>query len=75
MASEREDLTQQIRDAASQQLQNDLTKTLNSVVARMELKGEQIVKLKRCQDLVTVYSPSCNSCISDDAGVCSSVTS
>lgn len=54
MASERQDLTQQIRDASDQQLRNDLTKTLNSVVARMELKGEQIVKLKRCQDLVTV---------------------
>jgi len=74
VASEREDLTQQIRDAANQQLQNDLTKTLNSVVARMELKGEQIVKLKRCQDLVTVCLPSCNSRISDDAGVCSTVT-
>jgi len=54
VASERQDLTQQIRDASDQQLRNDLTKTLNSVVARMELKGEQIVKLKRCQDLVTV---------------------
>ena len=53
-ASEREDLTRQIKDATDRQLQNDLTKALNSIVARMEVKGEQIVKLKRCQELVTV---------------------
>jgi len=54
-ASDREDLTRQIRDSNDQQCQNDLTKLLNSVVARMEVKGEQIVKLKRCQDMVTTY--------------------
>jgi len=55
-ASDREDLTRQIRDSNDQQHRSDLTKLLNSVVARMEVKGEQIVKLKRCQDTVTTYS-------------------
>jgi len=62
-ASEREDLTRQIKDSADPQLQNDLTKLFNSIVARMEVKGEQIVKLKRCQDMVTVcllFLPSCH---------------
>jgi len=56
--SDREDLTRQIRDSDDQQLQSDLTKILNNIVARMEAKGEQIVKLKRCQDLVTCHSTS-----------------
>ena len=59
--SEHEDLTRQIKDSRDKQLQNELTKALNSVVARMEVKGEQIVKLKRCQELVTAclsFSPS-----------------
>ena len=51
--SDREDLTRQIKDTGDKQLQNNLTKQLNSVVARMEAKGEQIVTLKRCQDMVT----------------------
>jgi len=51
--SEHEDLTRQIKDSRDKQLQNELTKALNNVVARMEVKGEQIVKLKRCQELVT----------------------
>ena len=55
-ASEREDLTLQIRDSNDQQLQNDLTKLRSSIITRMEAKGEQIVKLKHCQDLVTVCS-------------------
>ena len=54
--SDREDLTRQIKDTSDKQLQNDLTKQLNSIVARMEAKGEQVVKLKRCQEAVTVYS-------------------
>jgi len=55
-ASEREDLSQQIKDSSDQQSRNDLTKVLNTVVARMEVKGEQIVKLKHCQNTVTGYS-------------------
>ena len=54
-ASEREDVVQQIKGSNDQQLQKDLTKLLNGLIARMEVKGEQIVKLKRCQDLVTVH--------------------
>jgi len=54
--SDREDLTRQIKVVGDKQLQNSLTKQLNSVVAHMEAKGEQIVKLKRCQDVVTATS-------------------
>jgi len=54
--SDREDLTRQINSSSDQQLRNDLTKILTSTIARMEGKGEQIVKLKRCQDRVTAYS-------------------
>ena len=53
--SEREDVVHQIKGSNDQQLQKDLTKLLNGLIARMEVKGEQIVKLKRCQDLVTVH--------------------
>jgi len=60
-ASEHEDVTRQMRDSSDQQLCNDLTKQLNGIVAKMEAKGEQIVKLKHCQDVVCIcafFSPS-----------------
>lgn len=52
LSVDREALTRQMKGAADKQLQNDLTKQLNGVVAHMEAKGEQIVKLKRCQDVL-----------------------
>jgi len=60
--SDREDLTRQINGMGDKQLQNNLTKQLNTVVAHLEAKGEQIVKLKRCQDVVTHYFLLLHSC-------------
>ncbi|XP_071819395.1 centrosomal protein of 57 kDa-like [Apostichopus japonicus] len=50
MGCEHQELAKQIQDAEDSNLREDLERELDHLVARMELKGQQISKLKRHQE-------------------------
>ena len=52
ICSEHQELTRQIHEAKDPNLQDDLERELDHLVARMEVKGDQIAKLNRHQEMV-----------------------
>lgn len=54
--SEHQELAKQVQEAEDSNLREDLERELDQLVTRMELKGQQISKLKRHQEKVTAWS-------------------
>lgn len=50
--SEHQELSKQIKESQNQDIQEDLERELDCLVKQMEIKGEQISKLKKHQDHV-----------------------
>ncbi len=50
--SEHQELNRQIHEATDIQLRDDLERELDHLVGRMEVKGDQIAKIRRHQEMV-----------------------
>ena len=58
--SEHQELSHQIQEAIDPRLKDDLERELDSLVAQMEAKGDQIAQLRRHREKVNcVYVPCC----------------
>lgn len=53
IGSEHAELSRQIKEARDDNLCDDLERELDSVIERMEIKGNQITKLRRLQSTVS----------------------
>ena len=54
VCSEHQELSRQIQQCTEPRLREDLERELDSVVSRMEAKGEQIGRLRRHQEMVSM---------------------